>query len=73
VSKNARSVPKNLPHAFEKVGKGGKKSSVSVPWQYCDRCGLVLLRNEASNKAAKAPCSGEWPVKAVVYLPFKKE
>ena len=26
---------------------------------FCAKCGLVLLKNEASQKAAKKPCKGE--------------
>lgn len=25
-------------------------------WSYCGQCGLVLLRNDVSRRAAKAPC-----------------
>lgn len=35
-----------------------KRSSISLPWSVCSRCGLVLLRNEASRRAAKAACKG---------------
>ena len=26
------------------------------PWPICSKCGLIWLKNLASNKAAKAPC-----------------
>jgi hypothetical protein len=26
------------------------------PWPYCTRCGLLLLRNEVTARAAKAAC-----------------
>jgi hypothetical protein len=53
------------------IGRGGKKSSVSISYQYCDRCGLIALKNEATARAAKAPCRGTWPEAATVYMPFK--
>lgn len=62
---------KNTAHSWEHIGRGGRKSSVSIPYQYCDRCGLILLKNDASRRAAKQPCRGEWPTQAVVYLPFR--
>jgi hypothetical protein len=54
-------------HAFTAFGRGGKKSSVSIPYQYCQNCGLILLKNEASQKAAKASCRDEWPTQCIVY------
>ncbi len=30
--------------------------SKRCPWNYCVRCGLIWLKNDASNKAAKKPC-----------------
>ena len=27
-------------------------------WAYCAKCGLILLNNPATHKAASAPCPG---------------
>lgn len=27
-----------------------------LPWPYCTRCGLLLLKNDASREAARKPC-----------------
>lgn len=39
-------------HAVKMPGK-------NMPWQYCCKCGLVYLKNEATRKAIKAPCKGD--------------
>ncbi len=48
-----------MNHHFELIGRGGKKSSVSVPYQCCAKRGLILLNNEATRRAAKAACKGK--------------
>lgn len=63
--KHAKKAP--VGHAWEAIGRGGRRSSVSIAYQYCDRCGLIRMRNDASELAASAPCSGVWPVACVVY------
>jgi hypothetical protein len=45
------------PHVFRK-GKRAKRSTTSIPWDICHRCGRVLLRNAASQRAANAMCGG---------------
>lgn len=30
-----------------------------LSWQYCAKCGLVALKNEATFKAMKAKCPGD--------------
>lgn len=62
---------KNKAHAWETIGRGGKRSSVSISYQYCDRCGLIRLKNEASERAARGDCRGTWPTQGVVYVPVK--
>jgi hypothetical protein len=32
----------------------------SFKWTVCARCDLVLLKNKASEKAAKKPCIGQY-------------
>lgn len=27
-----------------------------IPWPYCRGCGLLLLKNEATRRAARKPC-----------------
>jgi len=53
----------NLQHHFAPImPSGGKKkkrgSSAGIHWPVCKRCGLVLLVNDATEKARKAPCPG---------------
>lgn len=44
-------------HSF--TGKiGGKNGTYSIPWPFCTKCGLVLVRNEKTRKEAAKPCSG---------------
>lgn len=44
----------NKPHSFD--GKlGGKKRSHAM---YCTGCGLILLKNERSKRAASKACPG---------------
>lgn len=38
------------PHAFKRK---------VLHWSFCDRCGLVLLRNAATEKAAARLCTWE--------------
>jgi hypothetical protein len=44
-----KGVVRRATHAFTKKLRH---------WSYCSTCGLVLLKNEATRKAAKAVC--EW-------------
>lgn len=37
----------------------GKNSTATLPWSYCSKCGCVRLRNEQSEKIARAPCEGD--------------
>ena len=34
------------------------KKEWPLPWVFCIRCGLIYLRNEATQKAIKEPCKG---------------
>lgn len=46
-------------HQWKPGPRGGKRSSVcGCPWMVCSRCGLVLLKNAASAKAASESCAG---------------
>lgn len=29
------------------------------PWLYCCKCGLVLIKNEATARAARKPCDSD--------------
>ena len=33
-----------------------KKSSSTLPWPVCKGCGLLALKNAATEKAMRAPC-----------------
>jgi hypothetical protein len=46
-----------VTHNFEPLPKA-KRSTCSVSWPVCKRCGLIGLRNEASERAARKPCPG---------------
>jgi hypothetical protein len=43
----AKFTKKRMPHQFNKL---------VFHWPYCSRCGLVLLKNEATRKAARKKC-----------------
>lgn len=46
-------------HQWKPGPRGGKRSSVcGCPWMVCSQCGLVLLKNQASAKAAAESCAG---------------
>lgn len=47
----------DLGHAWVQRGKRAR-STASFAWPICDRCGLVALRNPASQAAARKPCGG---------------
>lgn len=34
-------------------------------WTYCSKCGLMILKNEPSKKAANKPCESVWDEKRV--------
>lgn len=40
--------PEPLPKA--------KRSTWSIPWQVCKRCGLIYLKNRATDAATRKPC-----------------
>lgn len=40
-------------HSWKKLGR--------LPWQWCPRCGLVWLRNEATMRAIRAGCEADEP------------
>lgn len=40
----------------KRVGVHEFKSRKRIPWPLCCKCGLLLLKNEATRKAAKAAC-----------------
>jgi hypothetical protein len=42
-------------HVFVTLGRA-KQSTVTIPWPVCKGCGLVLLKNPASQRAAREPC-----------------
>lgn len=44
-------------HGF--VGKiGGKRATLSIPQPYCIRCGLVVMKNKATQKDMVKACPG---------------
>lgn len=43
-------VPRPLPKA--------KRSTRSVSWLVCARCGLIYLKNDATARAIRKPCPG---------------
>lgn len=46
-------------HAFDAVATVTKRTTVRpIPWVVCQHCGLVALKNEASQRAARAACPG---------------
>lgn len=47
------------PHCtHENCGLPRMKSTVGLPWPMCCRCGLVVLKNDVSIRAARQPCPG---------------
>lgn len=50
-------MAKSRPHWFEHFPRK-KKETAWLPWPVCIRCGLLLLKNEASQRAAKQSCRG---------------
>lgn len=36
-----------------------KAGKVSMPWQWCPRCGLVSLRNRATSLAMRKKCEAD--------------
>lgn len=36
-----------------------RKSTVTIPWPVCQRCGLIKLRNERTDAAVRAGCDGD--------------
>lgn len=43
-------------HSF--TGYVGNKNSRKIPWPYCIKCGLFMLRNKATETEASKPCKG---------------
>jgi len=46
---------KRAAHAFMPVANA-RRSTTTFTWPVCARCGLVLLKNPASQQAARASC-----------------
>jgi len=44
-------------HSFDGKIVTGKKSR-GIPYPVCTKCGMILLKNEASRKEATKPCPG---------------
>lgn len=44
------------PHSWTKLGG---KAANKLPWQFCQKCGLVRLRNPFSEWASKMGCNNE--------------
>lgn len=42
----------------EKKGHRPIKPSV-LPWSFCARCGLIYLKNEATQRAIRASCTAD--------------
>jgi hypothetical protein len=47
---SAKGSRRKAPHSFTRR---------ILHWPYCARCGLVLLKNDASRRAASVPCTWE--------------
>ena len=47
---------KHEAHAFVPL-RSGRKSKASLPWVWCQRCGLVLLRNPATDWCRQHGCN----------------
>ena len=45
-------------HNFDTIKSKKKSTKTGVTWPVCKRCGLILLRNKASDKAFRKPCGG---------------
>lgn len=45
-------------HAFEKLPKAKKEKHSRIPWVCCTRCGLVAIRNRATERAMRKACVG---------------
>lgn len=46
-------MAKEKPHSFD-----GHLTKHRHMYNYCSRCGLIALRNEATRKAINRPCPG---------------
>lgn len=51
------------PHAYALLpsapaNKRKRGTAAALTWPVCKRCGLVLLRNDATERAARKPCVG---------------
>lgn len=51
----------HAPRGRFTVGKGHRLEPLGkrCPWRWCPRCGLVVLRNEATRKALRKQCDAE--------------
>lgn len=47
-----------MTHNFAPIGKRAKRSTCSIPWLCCRRCGLILLKNRATDAASRKACPG---------------
>lgn len=46
------------PHSYEKLPKAKKEKHSRIAHMVCKRCGLVLLRNKATERAQRQACPG---------------
>lgn len=47
-------------HCFhDNAGLSRRRSTVGLPWELCCRCGLLVLGNNVSIRARRAPCPGQ--------------
>ena len=57
ITVRGRAQPLSAVRGHQPQSYGTKrKSTASIPWPICTRCGLVYLRNEATAKAVKKGC-----------------
>ena len=45
-------------HVFERLPKAKKEKHSRIAYVCCRRCGLVALRNKATERAMKKACEG---------------
>lgn len=50
---------KRRPHRLDGRMRWGRRSTTTLPWPVCVNCGLVILKNAATAKAAAKPCEGD--------------
>jgi hypothetical protein len=49
-------APDALPQS--KANKRKRGAAATIAWPVCKRCGLVYLKNHATEREASRPCSG---------------